>query len=109
MVALLYSAPMHKCLKFLNSHNFISVNATNTELKSLCCAWSGYSSALIHFLFEYIVGPEALVPSIAVGSSAPGEPVALGTVPLPIGRDVTDSKTYPLLLPAAGRKTAQLS
>ena len=40
--------------KILNSHNFISVNATNTELTSLCSAWSGNSSALIRFLFEYI-------------------------------------------------------
>ena len=38
--------------KILNHHNFISVNATNTELTSLCSSWSGNSSALISLLCD---------------------------------------------------------
>ena len=36
--------------KILNCHNFLSVYAMNTELTSLCCAWSGNSSAVFRLL-----------------------------------------------------------
>ena len=34
--------------KILNGHNFLSVYAMNTELTSLCCAWSGCISFVIN-------------------------------------------------------------